>query len=145
VHNRQLEGIITTNTTGQTPPNPPGNRWKTKEEQYLAADGLALQADLCAAEGRFEEALGLYDRALALEPCNADLWVFKAITLSGGLQRDREAMFCWEQAQKLDPAIKAAFSIPEEENREPVHVPAHITPHGDSRDKLRRFFEEEGK
>ena len=51
------------------------------------------------------------DEALRPDPRNADLWAFRAIALSGGLE---EALQCGEKAMKLDPDIAGAVMPPEE-------------------------------
>jgi len=124
--------------TGEEPRN-----WKRREELHRYADACALWADLLAAEGKYEEAVSLYDRALDVEPRNADLWIFKAITLNGGLGRDPEALACWERARSLDPSIRAAFTIPREEGAPPVQVPAHEIPAHDTRSSLRQFLRDD--
>ncbi len=71
-------------------------------------DKLALEADQLAYSGKYEEAVEKYDKALAIYPSNPDLWAFKAITLSGGLNRNEEAFACWERAKKLDHVLADA-------------------------------------
>ncbi len=74
------------------------------------ADALALEADQLAYQGKYEEAVDRYDQALAIYPSNPDLWAFKAITLSGGLGRNEEALECWERAKKLDHVLADAIT-----------------------------------
>ena len=74
------------------------------------ADGLALEADHLSYEGKYEDAIDRYDKAISIYPSNPDLWAFKAITLSGGLNRDEEAMQCWERAKKLDSVLADAIT-----------------------------------
>jgi tetratricopeptide (TPR) repeat protein len=91
--------------------------WGKKDEILNRSDELALKADLLAFEGRYTEADEYYSRALEINPGNPHLWVFKGITLSGGLHRDDEALKCWENAKKLDPELAKAISYTE---RKPV-------------------------
>lgn len=72
------------------------------------ADKLALEADQLSYKGKYEEAVEKYDAALAIYPSNPDLWAFKAITLSGGLNKNEEALQCWERAKKLDHVLADA-------------------------------------
>ncbi len=85
--------------------------WSRRDELINTADGITLQADILAHEGKYVEAVKCYDRALAINPKNPDLWVFKGITLSGGLGKDNEAMKCWDQAKKLDPDLQEAIEV----------------------------------
>lgn len=83
----------------------------SKREVLLnKADALALEADQLAYQGKYEEANQRYDEALAIYPSNPDLWAFKAITLSGGLGRNDEALECWERAKKLDHVLADAIT-----------------------------------
>ncbi len=72
------------------------------------ADRLALEADQLSYQGKYEEAIEKYDQALTIYPSNPDLWAFKAITLSGGLNRNEDALVCWEKAKKLDHVLADA-------------------------------------
>jgi len=74
------------------------------------ADALALEADQLSYEGKYEEAIDRYDKAISIYPSNPELWVFKAITLSGGLNRHEEAMQCWERAKKMDNVLADAVT-----------------------------------
>lgn len=58
--------------------------------------GVALQA-----LRQPEEALACYDHALALTPRNAQAWFMKGAVLGNNFQRYREALECFEEAQKL--------------------------------------------
>ena len=75
------------------------------------ADAFALEADQLAYQGKYEDAVDKYDQALAIYPSNSDLWAFKAITLSGGLGRNEEALECWERAKKLDHVLADAIAV----------------------------------
>lgn len=102
--------------------------WSRRDELINAADGITLKADILAHEGKYVEAVKCYDRALAINPKNPDLWVFKGITLSGGLGKDNEARQCWDQAKKLDPDLEEAIEIRKEPNTdEEVVKPEDLT------------------
>lgn len=73
------------------------------------ADKLALEGDQLAYEGKYEEAIDRYDKVLSIYPSNPDVWAFKAIVLSGGLNRNEEALQCWERAKKLDSVLADAI------------------------------------
>jgi tetratricopeptide (TPR) repeat protein len=88
----------------------PQKRLISKNAELLnRADALAIKADLLAHQSRYEEANRYYDQALAINPNNPDLWAFKAINLSGGLNRNEEALQCWERAKKLDRVLADAI------------------------------------
>lgn len=91
------------------------SKWNRKERLLNEADEMALKADILAHESKYEEAVEYYDRALEKMPGNADLWAFKGITLEGGLNKQDEAMKCWEKAQRLDHEIAEAVDMSEEE------------------------------
>jgi tetratricopeptide (TPR) repeat protein len=74
------------------------------------ADALVLEADQLSYEGRYEEAVARYDQAISIFPSNPEIWAFKAITLSGGLNRHDEAMQCWDRAKKLDNVLADAIT-----------------------------------
>lgn len=76
---------------------------------------MALKADLLAFESRFEEADQYYGKALQLNPSNANLWAFKGINLSGGLNRDDDARKAWENAKRLDPVLADAIDVKKNE------------------------------
>ena len=57
--------------------------WNKKEDLLNQSDEMALKADLLAFESRYEEADQYYEKALQLNPSNANLWAFKGINLSG--------------------------------------------------------------
>ena len=77
---------------------------------YLTSLGTALLA-----QGRREEAVAAFDKAVQIEPDDADLWRNLALALveTGGLS---DAILCLQQALKLDPrhfdaAHKAALLL----------------------------------
>jgi tetratricopeptide (TPR) repeat protein len=82
------------------------------------ADLLALEGYQLAYEGKYEEAIDRYDKAISILPLNPDIWAFKAIVLSGGLNRNEEALECWEQVKKLDSVLADAITYTNTENLE---------------------------
>jgi tetratricopeptide (TPR) repeat protein len=115
--------------------------WKKTEELWDAADQAARKGDLLASEGKYEQALEWYERALKICPTHPDLWAFKAITLNGGLHRDEEARSAWKKARELDPALMDAFTEPDSTEVN-VHLPGRA---GVScRTALRRLLEDSG-
>ena len=65
-------------------------------------NALAVSARLAADSGRRNEAQALVDRALALDPNNANTWMWKGLTLleAGHIEKARD---CFERARELDP------------------------------------------
>ncbi|MDT8439122.1 MAG: hypothetical protein RQ729_08960 [Wenzhouxiangellaceae bacterium] len=65
-------------------------------------NALAVSARLAADAGRRIEALAFVDRALAIDPNNANSWMWKGLTLleAGHIRAARE---CFERARSLDP------------------------------------------
>ena len=123
---------------------PAKRSWKRNDESINEADRLALAADLSAQRGEYEDANKLYDRALALVPGNADLWVMKGINLSGGLQREDDARRCWDRARQLDPLLTDAFSdieVPDENQKEILDA-HYAKPSSGPRQNLRDLLEE---
>jgi len=89
--------------------------WNRKDQLLDKADEMVLKADILAHESKFEEANEYYDKALEIVPGNADVWAFKGITLEGGLNKQDEAMQCWQKAQQIDHEIADAVDMSEEE------------------------------
>ena len=85
--------------------------WNKKEDLLNQSDEMALKADLLAFESRYEEADQYYEKALQLNPSNANLWAFKGINLSGGLNRNEDARKAWENAKRLDPVLAQALDV----------------------------------
>jgi tetratricopeptide (TPR) repeat protein len=54
-----------------------------------------------ASLGRYEEALACYDHALALNPQDAQSWYNNGVILAGEFSNFREAIACFEEAQRL--------------------------------------------
>jgi tetratricopeptide (TPR) repeat protein len=92
--------------------------WGRREELLNKSDELTLKADLLAFESKYEEAVEYYNKALEINPKNPHLWAFKGITLKGGLNREEEALQCWEQAKKLDPDLAKAISYSERKDED---------------------------
>ena len=79
---------------------------------------MALRADILAFESRYEEAEQYYEKALQLNPGNANLWAFRGINLSGGLGRDEDAKKAWDNAKRLDPILADAVNVETSEKGE---------------------------
>lgn len=65
-------------------------------------NALAVSARLSADDGRRNEAIAFADRALELDPNNANTWMWKGLTLieTGQIEAARE---CFQRARELDP------------------------------------------
>jgi len=108
------------------------------------ADALALEADQLAYQGKYEEAVDRYDQALAIYPSNPDLWAFKAITLSGGLGRNEEALECWERAKKLDHVLADAITdVPSKDQQITVHERDLADFKGSTADRIRNLVKQQ--
>ena len=108
------------------------------------ADAFALEADQLAYQGKYEEAVDKYDQALAIYPSNPDLWAFKAITLSGGLGRNEEALECWERAKKLDHVLADAITdVPSSETTITVHERDLVDFKGSTADRSRNLVKQQ--
>ena len=108
------------------------------------ADAFALEADQLAYQGKYEEAVDKYDQALAIYPSNPDLWAFKAITLSGGLGRNDEALECWERAKKLDHVLADAITdVPSSESAMTVHERDLVDFKGSTADRIRNLVKQQ--
>ena len=108
------------------------------------ADAFALEADQLAYQGNYEEAVDKYDQALAIYPSNPDLWAFKAITLSGGLGRNEEALECWERAKKLDHVLADAITdVPSSETTMTVHERDLVDFKGSTADRIRNLVKQQ--
>ena len=55
----------------------------------------------------FESALGFFERALALDPDNADLWNRRGVALRG-MGRYEEAVRCFERSLEIEPRDRDA-------------------------------------
>jgi tetratricopeptide (TPR) repeat protein len=108
------------------------------------ADAFALEADQLAYQGKYEEAVDKYDQALAIYPSNPDLWAFKAITLSGGLGRNEEALECWERAKKLDHVLADAITdVPSSETTMTVNERDLVDFKGSTADRIRNLVKQQ--
>lgn len=70
--------------------------------QELVKKGQSLMND-----GRYDEALGLFEQALLLNQDDPDLWNSKGIVLRS-LGRYEEAMECFNKSLEIDPRDKHA-------------------------------------
>lgn len=75
-------------TDGTTKKGPTAKEWFDKGKALTRSDP--------------NEALQCYDKALAIDPQDADVWSWKGATL-GALERDREAFQCYDKALAIDP------------------------------------------
>ncbi len=64
--------------------------------------GIVLEGERCIEAGRFDEALDLFERALALKPDDPDLWNLKGVALRG-IGRYEESARCFERSLRIDP------------------------------------------
>ena len=106
---------------------------------------MALKADLLAFESRYEEADHYYEKALQLNPTNANLWAFKGINLSGGLNRDEDARKAWENAKRLDPVLADALEveITEKDENEEYSSPILCGMPDNVRDKIKQLMKKQ--
>jgi tetratricopeptide (TPR) repeat protein len=65
------------------------------------AEAWSNKGNALGALGRSEEALACYDRALAINPQLAQAWSNKGVVLANDFQLYREALACFEEAQRL--------------------------------------------
>jgi len=72
------------------------------EIQDLVANGQSFLKD-----GKFNDALDFFEKALLLNPDDPDLWNHKGITLRS-MGRYEEAMECFNKSLKIDPRDKNA-------------------------------------
>ena len=56
----------------------------------------------CLLEGRYEEALSIFEQALLLDGNNPDVWNYKGAALRS-MGRYNEANECFDRALKIDP------------------------------------------
>jgi len=116
--------------------------WNKKEDLLNQSDEMALKADLLAFESRYEEADLYYGKALQLNPSNANLWAFKGINLSGGLNRDDDARKAWENAKRLDPVLADAIDVKkiEKDDGEEFSSPVLCGMPDNVRDKIKQLM-----
>ena len=74
----------------------------------MDADVMSDKADELSAAGSFEEAVVLYERALALEEGRVDDWVNMGLAL-WSLHRNDEALAAYDRAIALDPRHALAW------------------------------------
>jgi tetratricopeptide (TPR) repeat protein len=106
---------------------------------------MALKADLLAYESRYEEADQYYEKALQLNPTNANLWAFRGINLSGGLNRDEDARIAWENAKRLDPVLADALEVKkiEKDDTEEFSNPVLCGMPDNIRDKIKQLMKKQ--
>jgi tetratricopeptide (TPR) repeat protein len=72
------------------------------------AKALSRQARASLDEERYEEAVALYGRALALDETRVNDWINKGLAL-WSLHRNEEAVECYDRALALDPRAALAW------------------------------------
>ncbi len=119
--------------------------WNKKEDLLNQSDEMALKADLLAFESRYEEADQYYEKALQLNPSNANLWAFKGINLSGGLNRDEDARKAWENAKRLDPVLADALDVKkiEKDEEDEFSSPVLCGMPDNIRDKIKQLMQKQ--
>jgi tetratricopeptide (TPR) repeat protein len=119
--------------------------WNKKEDLLNQSDEMALKADLLAYNSRYEEADQYYEKALQLNPSNANLWAFKGINLSGGLNKDIEARKAWENAKRLDPVLADAIDVKkiEKDEHEEFSSPVLCGMPDNIRDKIKQLMQKQ--
>jgi len=119
--------------------------WNKKEDLLNQSDEMALKDDLLAYESRYEEADQYYEKALQLNPSNANLWAFKGINLSGGLKKDDEARKAWENAKRLDPVLADALDVKkiEKDETEEFSSPVLCGMPDNIRDKIKQLMQKQ--
>ena len=70
---------------------------KEKESKELLERGASLASD-----GRYDEALEAYNKAIELDPKDAFAWFYKGFTLRD-LKRNDEALEAYNKSIELDP------------------------------------------
>jgi tetratricopeptide (TPR) repeat protein len=123
--------------------NSPHKLLSKRELLLNKADALALEADQLSYQGKYEEAVERYDQALAIYPSNSDLWAFKAITLSGGLGRNDEALECWERAKKLDHVLADAITDLPSSDKITVNERDLVDFKGSTADRIRNLVKQQ--
>ena len=86
-----------------------------------------------------------YEKALQLNPSNANLWAFKGINLSGGLKRDEDARKAWDNAKRLDPVLADALDVQkiEKEDGEEFSSPVLCGMPDNIRDKIEQLMKKQ--
>ncbi len=83
-----------------------GDEQQNTEAQEWFYRGLALNAQ----NGQYEPALECFDRALALDPAYAEVWLAKGICLFN-LRRYDESLAALDTALEIDPGMAAAWHM----------------------------------
>ena len=81
---------------------------KTPEKKELEAWEWVNKGFSLATLGRHQEAIACYDRAIGIEPREANTWFSKGIVL-GKLGRYQEAIACYDRALEIDPRFANAW------------------------------------
>ncbi|WP_292561390.1 tetratricopeptide repeat protein, partial [Methanoculleus sp.] len=69
---------------------------------------MSRKAVSLAQQGRFNEAIGCFDRALEEDPANVKMWNNKGVFLDL-IGKDQDALACWEKALAIDPGFAPAW------------------------------------
>jgi serine/threonine protein kinase len=105
VKSQQLRQAIIQKMEGRNAPSAGADRGKTKVEAgRLGREGISLIGN-----GRYQEALGCFKKALDLDSENAALLSGKGFALSC-LSQHREAIVCFEKAITINPDMAEAWS-----------------------------------
>src|SRR6266496_569375 len=78
------------------------------DDDRIAAETVSREARERLNAGSFEEAVVLYEKALASDPGRADDWVNKGLAL-WSLGRNQEALDCHDLAISIDPKHALAW------------------------------------
>lgn len=75
--------------------------------EFLYDEAVSLQIIL-----QFSDAIGFYDKVLSIEPNNFAALVNKGLCLSNsGINRQEEALLCFEEARRIDPNDLGVLSL----------------------------------
>jgi tetratricopeptide (TPR) repeat protein len=81
---------------------------KAKQKEPKAAEGTVEPEDLrqllvkAGETSNYEDKLGLYDKALTLDPLYLDAWIQKGFALDR-MGKSKEALACYDRALEIDP------------------------------------------
>lgn len=89
--------------TTVTPPVPPAPDQLSQAD----VDALGAQAEQEAGQGRFPEAIALYERVVTARPRNAQAW-FRLGTVRLKARQMRMAQYAFEMALQVDPTMSKA-------------------------------------
>ena len=68
----------------------------------MAESDVVKHGRQCLLEGRYEEALSIFEQVLLLDGSNPDVWNYKGAALRS-MGRYNEANECFDRALKIDP------------------------------------------